>query len=142
MAGRTALGYVLDDDGKLVDAFIQCDTAADPAPTAVELEIVRIVKEHREMKAELEAVNNGHTVIGLLMDMQRACPFGCMTAIYIETKDRDPVVFRWEFKVKGERYAVENRISWLELQRSKVQIDYRGVTEKIKAAAASERSQS
>ena len=53
MANKTALGYVLDNDGKLIDAFIQCETATDPQPTAVELEIVRIVKEHRELKAEI-----------------------------------------------------------------------------------------
>ena len=138
MARKSALIYVLDNDGKLVDAFIKCETAADPAPTTVELEIARIVKEHREMKAELEAVNNGYTVIGLLMDMQRACPFGCMTFIYIETKDRDPVVFRWEFKLKGERCFIEKRIQWLDLQksRSKGRIYHNDVTEKIKAFAA------
>jgi len=58
MAAKTALGYVLDDDGKLIDAFIQCNTAADPAPTAVELEIVRIVKENRELRSELDRMKD------------------------------------------------------------------------------------
>ena len=140
MGKKTALGYVLDDDGTLIDAFIQCDTTAAPAPTVVELEIVRIVKEHRELKAEMEAAKNGYQIISILMDMQRACPVGCMTAIHIETKDRDPVVFSWEFKVKGKRYVVEKRISWIELQYSRGTIDHREVTEKIKATAANERN--
>jgi len=54
MASKTALGYVLDDDGKLVDAFIQAPMDSDPAPTPVEIEIVRIVKEHRELRSEKE----------------------------------------------------------------------------------------
>ena len=58
MGKKTALGYVLDDDGTLIDAFIQCDTTAAPQPTAVEKEIVRIVKEHREIRSEM--LKNGY----------------------------------------------------------------------------------
>ena len=56
MSGRTALGYVLDDNGKLVDAFIQATMGSDPAPTPVELGIVAIVKENRELRADNAAI--------------------------------------------------------------------------------------
>lgn len=136
MASKTALGYVLDDNGTLVDAFIQATGAADPAPTAVEKEIVRIVKEHREHKAEKEAKEDsakGNLIITLLMDMQRACPVACRTSISIVTKNRGLIVLYWEYTVKKQRRCVENRISWIELQRvGNGRICFDEVTERIR----------
>lgn len=96
---------------------------------------IKICEYVEGIQAELEAAKNGYPIISLLMDMQRACPIGCRTSIYIETEARDPVVFRWDFKVKGKIYSIETRISWLDLQAIKGQVPYGLVTEKIKAAA-------
>lgn len=233
MAANTAIRYVLDESGKLVDALIQSKTASDPAPTSVEKEIVRIVKEHREQKAEISAIEshlemlidkeelsrigadkilkrdlsqrlmrvfagyeelsaekkeltekyqeyttgkakhyhdvwcnvsreepmgyegcsctigkkvkalqaeldnikekgNAWEVIGLLMDMQRACPVGCRTLISMETIARDPVVFRWEYKKKGGIYSINMPVSWIELRKNKRPINFKEVAEKIR----------
>ena len=93
----------------------------------------RLEQENQELKAEIEAVKNGYEAIGLLMDMQRACPVDCRTSISIDTFNRDPVVFRWEYKNRGQRMCIVNNISWLELQRTRGKIYFDGVTEKIKA---------
>lgn len=88
----------------------------------------------KQLEAELEAAKNGYQVISLLMDMQRACPVACKTSIHIETEDRDPVVFRWEYKMKGQRMSIEIRISWLELRSIRGKIYFDDVNEQIKAS--------
>lgn len=85
MANKTALGYVLDDDGKLIDAFIQATGALDPAPTQVELEIVRIVKEHRVMKAEL--LKNGYNLTWHVCSTDKIRPYPallCSTCLPVD----------------------------------------------------------
>jgi len=72
-------------------------------------------------------------IISLLMDMQRACPVNCYTSISMETLSRDPIIFRWEYKIKKKRYVITNAISWLELQsRNQNSICFDKITAKIK----------
>lgn len=49
---RPAIGYCMTVSGELVDIVLLSETASDPAPTPAELELVRMCKEWKELKAE------------------------------------------------------------------------------------------
>ena len=110
MAGRTALRYVLDDDGKLVDAFIQAPMGSDPAPTAVEIEIVRIVKENRELKAEV--IKNGYNLIWHVCRNGKIRPYSPLVCSCCLPSDKV-----WKFnpldEIKGKDDLLKKSLSML-----------------------------
>jgi len=56
MSSCPAISYILDDEGKLVDIILMSRTASDPSPSKVELELVRVFKEYKELKETVGVV--------------------------------------------------------------------------------------
>lgn len=55
MRKESPLVFVFDGD-RLVSLFINCPTATYPAPSIVELELVRIFNEHKNQQTKLEEI--------------------------------------------------------------------------------------
>lgn len=57
MARESPLIYIMENK-KLIDIQIICESATSPLPTPTELEIYRIVKEHRRLRNALEGIRD------------------------------------------------------------------------------------